>query len=162
MKKILALCIFIFPRICFSQTPYPDSVAMYSTFSTYSVDSFTSKTPVEIHLSNITVGSNEIKLNFNYKSEIEFETPIIPLNDSIATKLLIAPYQRYGQKFYLYTLLFYRRENYRGIKQCWIESGSSDYMHIVISQTFKTNGLSLGVPESRYYFRVNEGWIKLN
>jgi hypothetical protein len=162
MKKILILFAFLFPAISFSQTFCPDSLAIYGTFSSYSVDSFSLKTSVEIHLSNITAGTKEIKLDFTYKSEIEFETPIIPLSDSLATKLLIAPYQRYGKKFYLYTLLFYRKENYRGADECWIESGSSDYMSIVISQTFKTNGTALGNPASPYYFRVNDGWIKLN
>ncbi len=156
-KKILTFYIFLLPVCCFSQVDCPDSLAVYGTFSTYSVDSFPLKTPIEINLTSITVGSKQIKLDFDYKAEIEFETTIIPLTDSTGIKLLLTHYQRYGKKFYLYNLLFYRKE-----KKCWIELGSSDMMWVATSQKFATSNSAVGSPGSPYYVTVNEGWIKLN
>jgi hypothetical protein len=161
MKNILALMISLFLGVAGISQTYncADSLKpIYSTSSTYSVDSFSNETPVEINITSIFFHGHEIKMNFTYKNEIEFESPLMPVTDSVAVKLVLAKVEEYGQKKYMYSLIMYYKEEH-----CWIEENSSgDVMFVVITKEFKLAGAAVGQPNTPYYIRINEGSIKLN
>lgn len=131
--------------------------AVYATTCTYSVDSFPSKTPVDINISRILFHGREITVNFSYHDKIEFETPVLPITDSVAIKLLLSQSRAYGKYRYYFHLLTYHKEG-----NCWIEDMNADLLQVVAYQKFSISDYMFSSPNIPIYFTIIEGSIRLN
>ena len=90
----------------------------------YTVKKFKSKTPIDINLKSVKLGSQTISLDIHYKDNIEGDTKIINLNDTTGIKLTIAKTIENGTKKYLYKLQVFKNDKE---SNCWRPLTNSMY-----------------------------------
>jgi hypothetical protein len=125
----------------------------------YSVKKFKSKTPIDINIKSVKLGSQTINLDIHYQDNIEGDTKIINLNDSTGIKLTIAKTVENGTKKYLYKLQVFKKDKE---SNCWRPLTNSMSFFDVYSQTMSLNLFSIGYPDTKDYFQIVEGWIKFD
>lgn len=125
----------------------------------YSVKKFKPKTPIDINIKSVKLGSQTISLNIHYQDNIEGDTKIINLNDTTGIKLTIAKTIENGAKKYLYKLQVYKNDKE---SKCWRPLTNSMSFFDVYSQAISLNLFSIGYPNTKDYFQIIEGWIKFD
>ncbi len=125
----------------------------------YNVKKFKSKTPIDINIKSVKLGSRTISLDIRYQDNIDGDTKIINLNDTTGIKLTIAKTAENETKKYLYKLQAYKKDKE---SNCWRPLTNSMSFFEVYSQTISLNLFTIGYPDTKDYFQIVEGWIKLN
>lgn len=125
----------------------------------YSVKKFKSETPIDINIKSVKLGSKTISLNVHYQENIEGDTKIINLNDTVGIKITIAKTVENEIKKYLYKLQVYKKDK---ASNCWRPLTNSMSFFDVFSQTMSLNLFAIGYPDTRDYFQIVEGWIKFD
>jgi hypothetical protein len=125
----------------------------------YSVKKFKSKTPIDINIKSIKLGSQTISLDIRYQDNIEGDTKIINLNDTTGIKLTIAKAVENGTKKYLYKLQVFKKDKE---SNCWRPLTLSMNFFDVYAQTISLNLFAIGHPDTKDYFQIVEGWIKFD
>ncbi len=125
----------------------------------YSVKKFKSKTPIDINIKSVKLSSKTISLDIHYQDNIEGDTKIINLNDTVGIKLTIANTEENGSKKYLYKLQVFKKDKE---SNCWRPLVNSMSFFDVYSQTMSLNLFAIGYPDTKDYFQIVEGWIKLD
>lgn len=125
----------------------------------YMVNNFKSKTPIDINIKSIKLGSQTIKLDIRFKDNIEGDTKIINLNDTVGIKLIIAKTVENGAKKYLYKLEVFLKDQE---SNCWRPLTFSIPYNDVYTQTVSLNFFAIGYTDKPDYFEIVEGWLKFN
>lgn len=125
----------------------------------YSVNKFKSKTPIDLNIKSVKLGSQTISLNVHYQEKIEGDTKIINLNDTVGIKITIAKTVENEIKKYLYKLQVYKKDK---ASNCWRPLTNSMSFFDVYSQTISLNLFGIGYPDTKDYFQIVEGWIKFD
>jgi hypothetical protein len=125
----------------------------------YCVKKFKPETPIDINVKSVRLGSQTISLDLHYQGNIEGDTKIINLNDSVGIKVTIAKMVEYGAKKYLYKLQVYKKDKE---SNCWRPLINSMSFFDVYSQTISLNLFAIGYPDTKDYFQIVEGWIKFD
>lgn len=128
-------------------------------FPTYRVKKNKKKTQISIHVKSITYGETELKMDVVYEDKIEAETPIIPLNDTLAIKVVLGKVTENNNNFYLYKSMIFKLDKETN---CWGTLGYYNTFYYFHSQLVNLSGSSVGYEGDSGFFKINEGWIELN
>ena len=125
----------------------------------YNVKEFKSKTPIDINIKSVQLGSQTLNLDIHYQDKIEGDSKIINLNDTVGIKFTLAKTMENGIKKYLYKLQVYKKDKE---SNCWRPLTASMSFFDVYSQTMSLNLFTIGYPNTKDYFQIVEGWIKFD
>ena len=125
----------------------------------YNVKKFQSKTPIEINIKSVKLGSQTVSIDFLYKDKIEGDTKILNLNDSVGIKFVVGKTVENSVNKYLYKLEVYKRD--KG-SNCWRPLATMLSFNSVYAQTVSLSLFSIGAPGTKDYFQIAEGWVKFD
>lgn len=143
---------------CYDESGKPQNPADFSN-QVYQVKKHKKKTPVSLNIKSIKIGSKVINVNIEFNEKIEFETPVIDINESYSVKLILGKTTENEINKFLYKLIVFKKENK---SNCLRPLSTFNSFYEVYNQTMSLNLFSIGYENSENFFRIEEGWIKLN
>ena len=168
MKTILLITLTLFPQLTWGQINSFKGTCCDNkgkptksedlTTNVYIVKKHKSKTPIEVNIKSVTLGVKTVMVDISYKDVIDYETPLININDTVAIKLVLGKTTENNINKYLYKLLVYKHETK---SNCWKTLTAFNAFYEVYSQTMTLSKVAVSYGNADY-FQIQEGWIKLN
>ena len=130
-----------------------------ATLNFYHVKKHSKTLAFELKIESITLGQEKLKIDLHFKGNINCDTPILKVNDSLGIKVIIGKTTENGLNKFMYKIDFYHMDK---PNECWKSAMQFTSFFEIYNQTQSLDLFAIGIEGENDYFRIDSGWMKLN